>query len=131
MSDPKKDVREFFKALSDSEDNFQKYLLGTAAFPIFSSSLLDPIAIDSVKADLLRNRSSSPSLAESTMLDVVFKFDSCIRDMSIRKKRRSDYYIQATTGYEDEKSRLKASSLIAIQVISGNSTPQKGGGPNG
>lgn len=121
-----KDAKLFCKALLDNEEDFQKYVMEPGSIPRFSHSFLDSVNLNSLKASLLNNASGNPSYAEAALLDLVFKFDAIKRDLKIRKKRRADYYKDASDEYENEKIRLRSLTVSAVQTMAGNSAQQKG-----
>lgn len=122
----KKELRNLFKKLIDNEENIRRYLLEESSTLDFSSYFLADLTFDSVKAEVMSVRSANGSFAEAYTLDTIFKFDSIQRDLSIRSRRRSDYYRLAPQEYEKEAMRLNSVSSISIQTYSGNTKIQKG-----
>ena len=123
----KKELRDFFKKLSEYEDSVRKYILGESSSLGFSNSFLDSITGDALKAELMSVKSGNGSFAEAYTLDVVFRIDSLQRDLLVRKRRRRDYYDIAAADYESESIRLNASGINSIQTYSGNTKIQRGG----
>ena len=122
----KKEIRDIFKNLSDYEDAVMSYVLGESSSLDFSASFLDSLTCDALKAEVMSVRSANGSFAEAATLEVIFKFDSVRRDLSMRSKRRSDYYSAASKEYDEEKIRLNAASVNSIQTYSGSTKIQKG-----
>ena len=102
------------------------YVLGESSSLDFSASFLDSLTCDALKAEVMSVRSANGSFAEAATLEVIFKFDSVRRDLSMRSKRRSDYYSAASKEYDEEKIRLNAASVNSIQTYSGSTKIQKG-----
>ncbi len=118
-------VVEVFSKLVSYEESVLGSLEDPNTVPDMSTDLLDNLSTEDIEQVLLSRVGLNSTIIDSSLQSCLDVALATKRELSIRSKSRSDYYVDAGEQISDEISRLIVKKINTQQYLLGNTSVQR------
>lgn len=118
-------VVEVFSKLVSYEESVLGSLEDPNTVPDMSTDLLDNLSTEDIEQVLLSRVGLNSTIIDSSLQSCLDVALATKRELSIRSKSRSDYYVDAGEQISDEISRLIVRKINTQQYLLGNTSVQR------
>lgn len=118
-------VVEVFSKLVSYEESVLGSLEDPNTVPDMSTDLLDNLSTEDIEQILLSRVGLNSTIIDSSLQSCLDVALATKRELSIRSKSRSDYYVDAGEQISDEISRLIVRKINTQQYLLGNTSVQR------